>query len=168
MAREAPSHRIKWDDAALQRANINSADREFMINFGLPILKHDELEFSTHLLLPVVEGTDCHRIGTYGILNDVPLFVRQSVSGVWTISKEGNQPILVNSTTRTFSHFIGLRENYLLNINKWLPCRVQQDFVRVIIKAMEDIDPPAMASRCLWSAFMEDIFNQAAYHGDDF
>lgn len=161
-------NRTKWEIEILEKMNINPTDREFLAQIGLPNLKHDELEFSNTLLAEVFEGTDCHRIGTYGILNEVPLFIRETIPGIWTIDEETNEPLSVNSTTKTFSKFISLREKYLLDIGVLIPPQIQEEFVLVIKKAMEKIDPIAMATSCIWNPFMEDICNQVTYYDDDF
>ena len=137
-------HRTRWRRAVLNDMCINEIDHDFMATVGLPHLQHDDLEFFTNPVLPTHEGTDCHRIGTYGLFNDCPLFVRESVSGVWTVDEETNEPLLVNSSAKTFSQFVGLREKYLLDMSKYLPDEVQEEFVVVIKKAMKHIDPIAM------------------------
>jgi hypothetical protein len=161
-------NRIKWDAAALGKAEINESDAEFLSKYGLPNLEHDELVFSTDELAATIASTDCHRIGTYGILNNVPLFVRESTPGVWTIDEDTNELVLVNSSARAFAQFIALREKYLLDMGKLLPPKVQQAFVSVIKSAMEDIDLVAFAGNSLWGPFMEDVGNQAAFYDDEF
>jgi hypothetical protein len=156
----------KWDIDELNRAKINHSDAAYMSDYGMPNLRHDELEFSTGLLLPANKATDCHRIGTYGILNDLLLYVRESSAGVWTIDEATSQPVLVNSSARAFSNFIALREKYLLDVGKLLPATIQETFISVIKKAMEAIDPSAFSEGTVWGPFMEDICNQAAYYGE--
>lgn len=161
-------NRVKWERTALENARINSSDSEFMAKYGMPNLKSDELEFSTNYLLKALNGTDCHRIGTYGILNDVHLFVRESVAGVWIVDEDTTQLILVNSSTSALSNFIGLREKYLLDIEMYLPAKLREEFVTIVKKTMEEIDPTVMTTNGIWGPFMQDMCNQLVYYEDEF
>ncbi len=158
-------NRIKWKKTDLENAHINSLDSEFMEKCGLPNLQNDELEFFVDKLIPTINGTDCHYVGKYGILNDVPLYVRESIKGIWTIDEVSNNPILVNSSTKIFSKFIELRQKYLLDIGKLIPSTMQEEFVLIIKKTMEEIDEPAIKNSLVWGPFMEDLCNQSVYYG---
>jgi len=157
-------NRTKWEASALANAKINESEAEYLATHGLPNLKHDELEFAVDQLGRQPEGTDCHQVGTYGILNDVPLFVRESTGGMWTIDEDSNEFILVNSSARSFVQFVSLREKYLLDMNKLLPSKVQEQFVLVVRAAMEDIDSAAFGENSLWGPFIGDVCNQVAFY----
>ncbi|MEZ6141900.1 MAG: SUKH-4 family immunity protein [Zavarzinella sp.] len=158
----------KWEASALANSNINESDAEYLATHGLPNLKHDNLEFAVDQLGTQPEGTDCHQVGTYGILNDVPLYVRESTAGVWSIDEDSNEFILVNSSVRSFAQFVSLRERYLLDMNKLLPAKVQEQFVLAIKAAMEDIDSAAFGESSLWGPFIDDICNQVAFYEEEF
>ncbi len=148
--------RTKWDKAALESAKINSADSEFMADIGLKGLDSNELAYAPQDLAAVVPGTDCHRIGAM-TLGEVPLYVRESIAGVWTIDETQGRPVLVNSSARTFSLFVVLWQKYLCDFTQHVPQRYQERFLRVIQDSMKELDSAAFYSESHWSFFMEHL-----------
>ena len=155
--------RTKWPQAFLTELDVTADDQEFLVNCGLPNLEADELCFFTEPKHTKCNTLDCYWIGTFGIFNDIPLVVRPKIPGIWTIDDKTSKPIMANSSARLFSRFVGIRHKYLLDFEAFIPNDLRFDFVTIIKKAMEEIDPEAMASETIWGQFMDDMSNHAVY-----
>lgn len=147
---------VKYHPDSLLGLELDNDDYEFLTKVGLSNLDSDDLIFFPEIAKNSSKS-GYHQIGKYGILNDLPLYVRTEIGGVWILDDRLPDPILMNSSVKSLSRFISIRQKYLLDMGKFIPSKMKVPFVGVIANCLEEIDAAAMQPGQIWHQCMSDL-----------